>query len=175
MLVLGHVATATVACRATNRETDLRWVVFYTLLADIIDKPLGLIVFRESINNGRVWFHSLAVNLALSVAILAWQRSTVLVLALWLHQLCDRMWTRPWVALWPLTGAFGYRDLPLSDWVYSVFSPYNVVSELIGLVVLGAIAWRYELFRAERFRSFLRTGRLLVRSAPSGLTSSKAI
>ncbi len=161
MLVFGHVATATLLCHGADRKADLRLVVLFTLLADIIDKPLGLIAFRESINNGRVWFHSLLVNLALSVVILVWRRSTVLVLALWLHQVCDRMWTRPWVALWPFTGVFGYRDFPLSDWAYGLLNPYNIISEVTGLVVLVFLAWRYDLFRADRLRTFLRSGQLL--------------
>jgi hypothetical protein len=161
MLVFGHIATATLVCYGADRKVDLRLVVLFTLLADIIDKPLGLIVFRESINNGRVWFHSLLVNLALSVVILVWRRSTVLVLALWLHQACDRMWMRPWVALWPFTGVFGYRARPFSDWIYGLLSPYNVISDVIGLVVLLFLAWRYELFRADRLAALFRNGHLL--------------
>ncbi|MGH9318903.1 MAG: hypothetical protein ACRD3V_03310 [Vicinamibacteria bacterium] len=161
MLVFGHVAAAAVGSRALDRKADLRWVIFLTLLADIVDKPLGLLVFRESINNGRVWFHSLAVNLLLTLALLLARKPLVYSLALWLHQLCDRMWMRPWVALWPLTGALGYRDLPFDEWVYGIFNPYNVVSEIIGLAVLAVLAWRYELFRAQRLGSWLRTGELV--------------
>ena len=78
-----------------DKKADLRFVVLLTLLADIIDKPFGLIIFSETINNGRVWFHSLAVNLALSAVLLLWRKPRVYVLALWFHQLCDRMWMRP--------------------------------------------------------------------------------
>lgn len=158
MLVLGHVASATTVSRALDRSADLRVVVFLTLLADLVDKPLGLLVFRESINNGRVWFHSIAVNLALTMVLLVWSKSLVYPLALWMHQLCDRMWTRPWVALWPLTGAFGYRDLPLDQWVYSVFNPYNVATELVGLVVVLAAVLRYRLYRRDRVTHLLKTG-----------------
>ena len=160
MLVLGHVAAASIGCHAIDKKADLRFVVFLTLLADIIDKPFGLVIFSETINNGRVWFHSLAVNLALSAVLLLWRKPLVYVLALWFHQLCDRMWMRPWVALWPLTGAFGYRDLPLDEWVYSVFSPYNVISEVLGLAVLVVFARYYGLLRWERFKTFLVTGKL---------------
>lgn len=159
MLVFGHVATATLSCHHLDRQADLRWVVFLTLLADIIDKPFGLIIFAETINNGRVWFHSLAVNLLISLALLLWRRPLVYVLALWLHQLGDRMWTRPWVALWPLTGAFSYRDLPLEEWVYSVFSPYNVTTDVIGLVLLLLFARHHGLYRLGRLVHWLRTGR----------------
>lgn len=158
MLVFGHVASATVACHGLDRKADLRWVVFLTLLADIIDKPFGLVIFSETINNGRVWFHSIAVNLALSVVLLLWRKPLVYVLALWMHQLCDRMWMRPWVALWPVTGRFGYRDLPIDEWVYNVFNPYNVISDAIGLAVLAGFVWYHGLFRGERLIQWLRTG-----------------
>jgi hypothetical protein len=160
VLVFGHVAAAALSCHALDRRADLRWVIFFTLVADIVDKPLGLWVFKETINNGRVWFHSLAVNLLVSLILVVARKPGVYVLALWLHQLCDRMWMRPWVALWPFTGRFGYRFLPFEDWVYGIFSPYNVVSDVIGLVLLTAFAWRYQLFRPARFRAWARTGRL---------------
>jgi membrane-bound metal-dependent hydrolase YbcI (DUF457 family) len=160
VLVFGHVAAATVSCHALDRRADLRWVIFFTLVADIVDKPLGLWVFKESINNGRVWFHSLAVNLLVSLVLILARKPGVYALALWLHQLCDLMWTRPWVALWPLTGRFGYRDLAFEDWVYGIFNPYNVVSDLVGLVALLFFAWRYRLFRRERLAAWIRTGRL---------------
>lgn len=158
MLVLGHVASATTACRALDRSADLRVIVFYTLLADLVDKPLGLIVFSETINNGRVWFHSIAVNLFVTLLLVAWRKPLVYGLALWMHQLCDLMWTRPWVALWPLTGAFGYRDLPLDEWVYSVFNRYNVVTEALGFAALAFFAVRYRLYRRDRMQHLLQTG-----------------
>lgn len=160
MLVFGHVAAATVSCHALDRRADLRWVIFFTLVADIVDKPLGLWVFKETINNGRVWFHSLAVNLLVSLVLVLARKPGVYALALWLHQLCDLMWTRPWVALWPLTGRFGYRDLAFDDWVYAIFNPYNVVSDAIGLVVLAAFARHYRLLRPSRLWAWARTGEL---------------
>jgi hypothetical protein len=160
LLVLGHVATATLVCRALDRKVDLRWVVFFTLLADLVDKPLGLVVFRESINNGRVWFHSIAVNLLVTLLLVLARKPGVYALALWLHQICDRMWTRPWVALWPLTGAFGYRDLDFEDWIYSIFGPYNVVCEILGFAALAAFAWNQRLYRPARLRAWLVTGAL---------------
>jgi len=160
VLVFGHVAAATVSCHALDRRADLRWVIFFTLLADIIDKPLGLWVFKETINNGRVWFHSLSVNLLVMVLLVLAGKPLVYSLALWMHQLCDRMWMRPWVALWPLTGRFGYRDLPFEDWVYGIFNPYNVVSDVVGLAVLLVCAWRYGLFQRSRLWAWVRSGEL---------------
>jgi hypothetical protein len=160
VLVFGHVATATLTCHAFDRRVDLRVVVFLTLLADIIDKPLGLVVFRETINNGRVWFHSLSVNLLLTVLLIVARKPLVYPLALWMHQLCDRMWMRPWVALWPFTGSFSYRDMELDVWVYNVLNPYNVWSDALGIVALALLAWRYGLFDRAALKRWLRTGRL---------------
>ena len=125
----------------------------------MIDKPFGLVIFSDTINNGRVWFHSLAVNLALSLVLLLWRKPLVYVLALWFHQLCDRMWMRPWVALWPLTGT-SYRDMAFDEWVYNVLNPYNVISDVIGLVVLIVFARYYRLFQKGRLLVWIRTGRL---------------
>lgn len=167
MLVLGHTAAATLTTRWVDRTVDLRWVIFLTLLADLIDKPVGLVIFRDSINNGRIYFHSLLVNLLLTVALLAFRKPFVYPLALWMHQLCDRMWMRPWVALWPFTGAFSYRDLPLDAWVYSVVNPYNVVTEVIGLAVMTALVLHYRLHDRRRLRAWVSTGRLPARTATS--------
>ncbi len=160
MLVFGHVAAATVSCHALDRRADLRWVILFSLVADIVDKPLGLWVFKETINNGRVWFHSISVNLLVTIVLVLARKPGVYALALWLHQFCDRMWMRPWVALWPLTGRFGFRDLAFEDWVYGIINPYNVVSDVVGLAILLFVAWRYRLFRRERFAAWIRTGRL---------------
>jgi hypothetical protein len=79
---------------------------------------------------------------------------------------------RPWVALWPLTGSFGYRDLPLDEWVYNVLNPYNLTTEAIGLVALSVVILRYRLHERRRLGLLLRTGRLprsilFDRSAPN--------
>lgn len=160
MLVFGHIASAALPARWAAPKADLRWVVFFALLADLIDKPLGLVIFRETLNNGRVYFHSLLVNLLLTLVLVLWRKPLIYVLALWLHQLCDRMWMRPWVALWPFTGAFGYRNLPLEDWVYSVLNPYNLTTEAIGIALTVALVARLRLYDRRRLRAWLRSGRL---------------
>jgi membrane-bound metal-dependent hydrolase YbcI (DUF457 family) len=160
MLVFGHIASASLPARWASPNADLRWVIFFALLADLIDKPLGLVIFRETLNNGRVYFHSLLVNLLLTVALVLWDKPLVYALALWMHQLGDLMWTRPWVALWPFTGRFSYRDLPLEEWVYSVLNPYNLSTEAIGLAVTTWVVIGFRLYDRRRLRAWLRSGRL---------------
>lgn len=160
MLVLGHVGTAAAVAHAADRKVDLRWVIFFTLLADLVDKPLGLVILRETVNNGRIYFHSLLVNVLLTLVLVLARKPLVYSLSLWLHQLGDRMWMRPWTALWPFAGRFGYRELLLQDWVYGVFSRYNVAGEVLGLALLLMLGFRHGLFSRKRARDFLRTGRL---------------
>lgn len=160
MLILGHLGTTVTAASYADRKGDLRWVIFFSLLADIVDKPVGLILLKDTVNNGRIYFHSLLVNLLLTLMLLAARRPLVYSLALWLHQFCDRMWMRPWTALWPFTGSFTYRQLPLEDWVYSLLSPYNVTGEALGLVLLLAFAYRQRLLSRRRAKELLLSGRL---------------
>jgi hypothetical protein len=166
MLVFGHATTAALAAGWASQKVDLRWVIFFGLLADVVDKPIGLVIFRETLNNGRVYFHSLLINLVLTAVLLMLRQPLVYPLALWIHQFCDLMWTRPWVALWPLSGAFGYRELPLEQWVYSALSPYNVTTEVAGVAVLAWTVVRYRLHHGARLRAWFRCGRL---PPPEGL------
>ena len=160
MLVLGHLATAGVAARWIDENVDLRWVILFGLLADLVDKPIGLVLFRESFNNGRIYGHSLLVNLALTLLLLVLHKPLIYSLALWLHQLCDLMWTRPGVALWPFTGPFTYRDLPLDQWVIVSLSPYHLVAEVVGCVVVLYFVSRYRLLDRRCLSGWMRTGRL---------------
>jgi hypothetical protein len=50
--------------------------------------------------------------------------------------------------------------LAFEDWVYGIFNPYNVVSDVTGLVVLAAFAWHHRLLRPSRLRAWARTGKL---------------
>ena len=118
--------------------------------------------------------HSLLVNLLVMLVLVLWRKPLIYVLALWIHQLCDRMWMRPWVAMWPFTGTFGYRDLPLENWVYSVLNPYNLTTEAIGLAVTVWVVIRFRLYDRRRLRAWLRTGSAGDRLVPTSKEKSKS-
>lgn len=160
MLVLGHVTAATVAAGWADEKADLRWVIFFGLLADLVDKPVGLILFHETLNNGRVYFHSLFVNLVLTLLLVLLRKPLVYSLALWIHQFADLMWTRPWVAMWPLTGSFAYRDLSLDRWVSITLGPYNLTTEAVACLILVWLIRRHRLHEARRLLAWARSGRI---------------
>lgn len=166
MLVLGHIAAAGATSRWFDRRADLRWVVFFGLLADLIDKPVGLVLFRESFNNGRVYCHSLLFNLLLTLILVALHKPLVYSLALWIHQGIDLMWTRPWVALWPFTGSFGYREMELEQWVSLTLSPYHVVSEALGFAVIAFFFVRYRLYERIYLSALILSGTLVKYRVP---------
>jgi len=160
MLVFGHLATTCVAARWVGERVDIRWVILFGLVADLVDKPIGLFLFRESLNNGRIYGHSLLVNLVLTLVLVVLHKPLIYSLALWLHQFCDLMWTRPWVALWPFTGPLTYRDLPLNEWVIASLSPYHVIAEVVGFVVVVFFLRGKGLLDRRRLWCWMRTGRL---------------
>jgi hypothetical protein len=168
MLVLGHIAAAGVTSRWFDKRADLRWVVFFGILADLIDKPIGLILFRDSLNNGRVYCHSLLVNILLTVILVALHKPLVYSLALWVHQGVDLMWTRPWVALWPFTGTFGYREMELEQWVSLTLSPYHLIAEAACFVLIACFVFRHKLFEPKHLSAWILSGILVSYPVPIG-------
>jgi membrane-bound metal-dependent hydrolase YbcI (DUF457 family) len=105
---------------------DPRWVIPCVIgagLPDLIDKPLGYMVFSTTINNGRIWFHSLLLLvIVLGMGILAWKfRSTPLgvaaALGIFLHQLLDFMWEQPVSWFYPFLGPFRSNTVSGNLWV----------------------------------------------------------
>ena len=62
--------------------------------------------------------------------------------------------------MWLFTGTFGYRELPLDDWVYSVLNPYNLTTEAIGFTAVLWLATHYRLYDLRCLRRWFHSGRL---------------
>ena len=89
---------------------DPRYLAVGSLLPDIIDKPLGMIVFASSISNGRMISHTLVFSLTLFLIglYLFDKRSDIRVITLatgsFIHLMEDQMWATPQTLFWPLFG-----------------------------------------------------------------------
>jgi membrane-bound metal-dependent hydrolase YbcI (DUF457 family) len=140
------------------RAIDYRLVAFGTLLPDLVDKPIGKILFRDLFDdNGHVVGHTLlfALVLLLPGAWLAVNRRDVRLLCVGLgnlsHLAVDPVTHSPATLLWPLLGT----DFPQ----ITLLGPTAglAAEAAAGLVLLSAALL---LYRGGRMPAFLRTGRL---------------
>lgn len=102
------------------------------ILPDLIDKPIGHLLFAATLDNGRLIAHSLGFVLALLVVgtLLLRRRglllAPVLALGVLSHQLLDAMWRDPSAWYFPLLGPFvpgHYPDYFLTGFMAELGSP----------------------------------------------------
>jgi len=176
MLVFGHtgitlgvtLALGSHPSRISDflKRLDLRVLLVGSLLPDIIDKPLGHFFFRETLNNGRIFGHTLVFLLILGIAgYLLYRRGHLWLLTLALgtfwHLIFDLMWLDPRTLLWPLFGLGfekGAIDNVLSYWFFILFhDPADYIPEIIGLLVLAWFGIR--LLRKKSLLPFIKSGK----------------
>lgn len=148
MLVFAHLGLTLAAAQVFRRwNPDLAMVALGSLLPDIIDKPLGYLVFG-TLGMGRTISHTLLFLICLvTIAILFNSR--------WLyslsggalaHLILDSMWKTPVTLFWPLLGRFpivpqmGAIDY-LAKLVHALHDPYVAVPECLGLAYLIYFCW----------------------------------
>lgn len=150
---------------------DIRFLLVGALLPDIIDKPIGRLLFEETFENGRIFAHTLLFLVVLTVIglYLYNKRRSLAGLALAFgvltHLVFDAMWQLPHTLLWPLYGlSFDRYYTDLYSWsgiqhaVEEVLArPIIVLPELIGAVVVIWFLWR--LVKTSHLYAFLRYGR----------------
>lgn len=146
---------------------DYRLVLLGSLLPDIIDKPVWLLVARltsDTALSGRDYTHTLLFNLALFITglvLVRYGKSWLLIISLssFTHLTFDQIWDSPVVLLWPLLG-----PLPKGEtvgWVSDIFQalflyPKVYVSEIIGLVIV--LLFTYRLVVRKSAVNFIRDG-----------------
>lgn len=92
---------------------DRRWLIpcaIGAILPDIIDQPIGLILFQSVFGYGRLFLHILLVFvIILVIGLVLWRyRRTPIYIALAIgilsHQILDSMWNEPTSWLYPFLG-----------------------------------------------------------------------
>lgn len=91
---------------------------FGAILPDLIDKPLGYLLFTDITGFGRIYAHSLLFIAALALlglGLYLFNRKKIAVLCVAVgalsHQLLDSMWGRLNVWLWPFNGSIFKTDV----------------------------------------------------------------
>jgi membrane-bound metal-dependent hydrolase YbcI (DUF457 family) len=148
---------------------DRRWVIpcaFGAVLPDLIDKPVGQIIFATSIGYGRIYGHTLLFFLLVLVAgLVVWNhRKTPAVCGIAVgilsHQLLDQMWREQANWLYPLLGPFqghlspDYINVLILDELHNPSEA--VLAILIGLCALLYVKYRQEILGNTKSRAILK-------------------
>lgn len=89
---------------------DPRYLAIGAILPDLIDKPIGEVIFASTFSSGRIIGHTLLFSLLLfMIALYMYERNRdirglSLTAGSFLHLFEDEMWSDPQTFLWPLFG-----------------------------------------------------------------------
>jgi membrane-bound metal-dependent hydrolase YbcI (DUF457 family) len=153
-----------------KEKIDYRLLVVGAILPDLIDKPIGHYLFYSTFQNGRIFAHSVLFILLLVMLAVFIERKyrfmgiSVLAMGAIAHITEDQIWSEPVTALWPLLG-WAFPRLDLLDysgyiWYVLLHEPSAYLPEIVGLAIIAGFIWRFGLYRPERAKAFLKTGRL---------------
>lgn len=154
-----------------NPRVDYRIVALASLLPDVIDKPIGRVFFVDHFESGRIFGHTLLLNVAVFCVLFFMRgrakRAFALVgISSLLHLALDGMWSEPRVFWWPGFGSTFPRD-PSSGGLFALVNPARdpalLVQEAIGAAVLVWLLASHRMLNRDGVRSVLRTGMLEAR------------
>lgn len=172
-MILWHLGTSLFGFRWVFRDpqADLRWLLVGGLAPDLLDMPVGTLIWAEHFASGELFAHSLTVTAAVGAAILLLtgrgaraRRNLMVAMVGWLiHLVADGIWLEPRVLWWPLAGwSFPSEELPFwpGAWERAGVDLWRWLAEAFGLSYLWAVWRRAGLGSAENRRLFLRAGKL---------------
>jgi membrane-bound metal-dependent hydrolase YbcI (DUF457 family) len=153
-------------------EMDLRVLAVGAVLPDLIDKPIGSILFTDYYGTGRIYAHTLAFAAIVLFGVMALtsrgsaarKRWMALPIGVFFHLLLD-MPVDAETLWWPVLGLEfpSFAEGALVDLVaYLLKSPWVVLQELIGATYLVWLYRKAQLGDPERRRELVGTGRLFV-------------
>ncbi|MBI2869049.1 MAG: metal-dependent hydrolase [Chloroflexi bacterium] len=154
---------------------DIRLLMVGSLLPDIIDKPVGLFLFRDFFSDGRIFSHTLLFLILLAApGIWLYRRSRrtwllALAFGTLTHLVFDQIWLAPRTFFFPLYG-WGFDKIVVDHWIsHMIVGLFNNTfvwaSELAGLVILLWFGgW---LLTRKSIMPFVKSGRLATFQSPA--------
>jgi len=171
-MILWHLGATLLVVRYVFRDPamDLRWVAAGSLLPDLIDKPIGSILFHDTFGTHRLAAHAIAFPVAGLFAVLAVtgrgspirKGLIALVIGVLLHLVLDAAWADPEAFWWPLLGGSfpEVADSALGPLLRRMLSdPLVWAGEAAGAAYLGYL-WRRWVPAGGGWREVARTGRI---------------
>ena len=147
-----------------NPKVDYRVVAFASMLPDLVDKPLGRLLFRDELMSGRVFGHTLLFHVVLFCGVMLLNRPlrtrfVVVPFASLLHVFQDGVMWNLGAFLWPFYGTSFERHYRPGTWQFNPLqNPDLLREEIVGLVLLVGFFAANGMLNARGIRRFLRTG-----------------
>lgn len=193
MVILGHAGITTgiiklyeKAAHKPSASIDYRVVMIGSLLPDLIDKPLGMVFFRNTFHNSRLFAHTLlfsAVLFMIGLILLKRRQNGKLLLlsvCCLIHLALDAMWQYTAILFWPFIGmkivnaaqlgwvkAFllsrAFPARPEGHWIaqditFLLHDPFYMGAELLGFSVLTFLFLK--CVRQKQLKTFFTYGKL---------------
>jgi inner membrane protein len=179
MIFFGHLGITTgivkgyeyVTGKKLHRQSidiDYRFVFLGAILPDVIDKPIGMFLFRNTFHNSRLFAHTLIFSLILIFA--GWlflkrkRNNRILTLGICslIHLLLDSMWLYPQTLFWPFI-SLTFPARPNGDWIaedmqHLLSDPFYMGAEIVGFVIAFYLLIRS--IHKKQFRQFILRGKL---------------
>ena len=175
MLPQSHVAYTWLALTVAQDlfgvapDADYRGVAAAAMGSDLVDKPLAAAYFYRKHRSAVLFAHTLLAYAGVAgLTARRFPRGWVYGLAFLGHAVLDRIWFFPDTFYWPLRGwhfhVWGKRgseqeQIGLAYWYAFTRRPELWGWEVGGLLALAYVVWRHRLYRPDRLRTFLLTGR----------------
>jgi membrane-bound metal-dependent hydrolase YbcI (DUF457 family) len=142
---------------------DPKYLAIGALLPDLIDKPLGRVIFASTFENGRIIGHTMLLSFILFLIGLYFynKRKDIKVLSLasgsFFHLMGDQMWARPKTLFWPSRGLSfpkDYTDYTGIEYLFKMFKQsfepgfsHAFIPEIIGMIVIVILTFHWLIKR----------------------------
>jgi membrane-bound metal-dependent hydrolase YbcI (DUF457 family) len=133
-----------------HARTIIIFCVIGSVLPDIVDKLLGHTIFNASLDNGRIFFHSLGIALLfIIIGLFVWKyyRSFSFLavgVGVFIHQVTDMMWLQVVTWYYPLLGPYPAEFSP-DYFERAILAELTSVTEwifFIAILVLALVFYR---------------------------------
>lgn len=168
-LLVNLIDKAVINKNKDENKIDYRMVLIGSDLPDIIDKPIGALLFRGVFHNSRIFCHTLLFSgLLFIIGIIKARKSgnyrnNILILGFCslIHQLLDSMWLYPKIFYWPL---FGLKFPPRAEgnWAAEglarlLTDPFYYVPEVLGIIII--MYYLIKLIKEGQLGKFVKNGK----------------
>ncbi|OAA91135.1 metal-dependent hydrolase [Clostridium coskatii] len=173
MVFFGHLGPTTAVFKfyekMNKRETiDYRFVLVGSILPDLIDKPIGAFLFRNTFHNSRIFGHTLLFSLILlligihRIKINKGNRIFTLGISTSIHLMLDSMQLYKGILFWPFLG-FKFPERPEGNWAEGtlqrlITDPSYYLTEIVGFIII--MYFFIKLIKNKRLNEFIRNGKL---------------